>query len=55
MYFLLQGNASKRPYRSGKWYYVEESVIREMLGFSLQPFYPKDWGNVEDAVRNDFD
>jgi hypothetical protein len=36
--FLLRGKAPMRPYQSGKWDYVEESVMKEMLGFSLQPF-----------------
>ncbi len=40
---LQRHNASRA---NGIWYTVEESVMKEMLGFSLQPFYSKDWGIV---------
>ena len=52
--FLLRGKApAQRSYQKEKWYYVEESVLREMLGFTLQPFYPNDWGNVADSDEFD--
>ena len=52
--FLLRGYAPMRPHqsdKSDKWYYVEESVLREMLGFSLQPFYPKDSKKLDRGVE----
>ena len=53
--FLLRGNAPQQDYQSGKWDYKNESDMKELLGFSLLPFYPKDWGNVVDIAADNFD
>ncbi len=53
--FLLRGSAPSRPFQRDKWYYVEESVMKELLGYSLQPFYPTEWGNINETAEDGFD
>jgi hypothetical protein len=34
---------------------VEEEVMKDMLRYTLQPFYPQDWRNVEHLSDDGFD
>ena len=53
--FLLRGNAPKHDDHLGKWDFKVQSEMKALLGFSLAPFYPKDWGKEVDKAQDNFD